>query len=199
MITASILVRGGEGLGLDVVERLRNREEGALIEVMNEYGNQLLRLAVLLVKDHLVAEEVVQDVFVTAFQKIEQLKDGNKLKSWLVMITMNECRKRMRKWSWKNITLHKDPDIEKNLIDLNDKQPEDSFILSWRDAQLHKQIQNLPYKYREVITLFYFQELSIKEIVELINEKENTVKTRLSRGRDLLKNHIERGGDNIAK
>ena len=50
---------------------------------------------------------------------------------------------------------------------------------------------NLPIKYREVIYLFYFEELPIKEIAIVIEVKENTVKTRLRRAKELLKNGLE--------
>lgn len=190
-------MKGGEGL--DIVQRLKNKEEEALVEIMNLYGNSLLRMAVLLVKDRYVAEEVVQDVFVIAYKKIDQLNESRKLKSWLIMITMNECRSRMRRWSWKNIFLHKEQEEENHIAANIEIQPEESLLITWRNTQIHEAIGQLPYKYREVITLYYFQELSIKEITEMIFEKESTVKTRLSRGRGLLKKLIQEGGEDIAK
>lgn len=184
---------------LEIVKRLRNREEKAYLKIMNLHGNHLLHIAILLVKDHYIAEEVVQDTFVTAFKKIDQLDEAKKLKSWLITITINECRSRMRKWSWKNILLHHDSQSETNIVDENGQGPEEALLITWQNAQLHEAIGELPYKYREVITLYYFEELSIKEIIEMINEKENTIKTRLSRGRRLLKKSIQKGGEEIAK
>jgi len=49
--------------------------------------------------------------------------------------------------------------------------------------------------YKEVLILYYFEELSIKEISKILNEKEGTIKSRLSRGRILLKKALERGGE----
>lgn len=185
------------GEGVNLVSRLKNNEEEALIELMNLYGDSLLRTAILLVKDPQLAQEIVQDTFVIAFQKIDQLHEESKLKSWLLSIATNGCRVRMRKWSWKNIFLHQDEDLENQIVD--EFQVEQSFIVMWRDTQLHEAIMILPYKYREVITLFYFQEIAIKEIAELIKEKENTVKTRLARGRALLKTELKKGGVENAK
>jgi DNA-directed RNA polymerase specialized sigma24 family protein len=90
---------------LDLHSRLIAKDEEALRMLMNQYGNTLLRTAYLLVKDTYVAEEMVQDTFIIAFEKANQLQDPTKLKSWLTTILMNECRARMRKWSWKNILL----------------------------------------------------------------------------------------------
>lgn len=184
---------------MNIVERLKKKEEKALRELMEQHGDTLLRMAYLLVKDLQVAEEVVQDVFVTAYQKINQLNEQQKLKSWLITITMNECRRRMRKWSWKHIFLHKEGDEDASLPEENKFQPEEMFIHAWEHTQIHEAIQQLPYKYREVVTLFYFQEFSIKEIAKMLDEKENTIKTRLGRGRAALKQLLEEGGDLIAK
>lgn len=184
---------------MEIVQRLRDREEEALVEIMNLYGNHLLHIAILLVRDHQIAEEVVQDTFVIAFEKIAQLKEAKKLKSWLIMITTNESRRRMRKWSWKNIFLHHDSQSEMNIVDEVERTPEEAFQLTWQNRVLHEAIGELPYKYREVIALYYFEELSTKEITEMINENENTIKTRLSRGRKLLKELMQKGGEEIAK
>lgn len=191
-------MKGGERLD-HMMKRLKKKEEDALMELMNLYGNHLLRLALLLVKDHQLAEEVVQDVFVIAFKKIEQLSDEKKLKSWLITITTNECRQRMRKWSWKNIFLHQKDGGEDGIVDDKSIPLEEIFIISTRNQHLHEQIQQLSYKYREVIALYYFEEQSVKQIAMLINEKEATIKTRLSRGRGLLRILLEKDGDDIAQ
>ncbi len=184
---------------MNLVERLKQKEEAAVIEMMDRYGDSLLRTAILLVKDPHLAEEVVQDTFVTAYQKIHQLHDERKLRSWLLMITANGCRGRMRKWSWKNIFLHQEQEQEDHLIDEHELLPEETLIATWRDQQLRDAITLLPYHYREAITLYYFQELTIKEIVAFLKENENTVKTRLARARTLLKIELMKGGVDIAK
>ncbi|MFA9558654.1 sigma-70 family RNA polymerase sigma factor [Evansella sp. AB-rgal1] len=180
---------------MDLVDRLRLGEEEALVQVMDNYGDLLLRTAILLVKDSFLAEEIVQDSFVIAFQKIDQLKEKEKLKSWLIIIVANGCRGKMRTWSWKNIFLFKEDNEEEHLVD--EANPEDVVMIGFKNQSIHKAIHQLPYKYREVITLFYFHELSITETANVIKEKENTVKTRLARGRTLLKEILQKGGENF--
>ncbi|ADU31061.1 sigma-70 family RNA polymerase sigma factor [Evansella cellulosilytica] len=177
---------------MDVVDRLRNKDEEALRELMDSYGNELIRTAILLVKDEFLAQEIVQDTFITAFKKIHTLEKKEKLKSWLFIITLNGCKARMRSWSWKNIFLSKRGEEFTNIED-SKKIPEQLLIQSLNDGSLHKAIQSLSYPYREAITLFYFQELSIKEISFYIKEKENTVKTRLARARGQLKEVLTKG------
>ncbi|SDZ67562.1 RNA polymerase sigma-70 factor, ECF subfamily [Evansella caseinilytica] len=181
---------------MDLIERLRNKEEDALRELMNRFGDMLLRTAILLVKDPHVAEEVVQDTFIAAFQKINQLHDKDKLKSWLVKITMNGCRARMRTWTWKHIFVYKDGDEVGGVAD-DGLRPEELAEIAFRNSNLHAAIQQLPYKYREVVALYYFHELSVREIGNMLSAKESTVKTRLARGRHHLKQRLQTGGETI--
>lgn len=184
-------MRGGE-LALHLIDRLKEKDERALVEVMNKYGDYLFRTAFLLVKDHQRAEEAVQDTFITAFEKIDQLHDPEKLKSWLTTITLNCCRSQLRKWSIKHIFPSFDL-LEWTKEDDTVQSPEETILqLAW-NKNISEAIQQLDYKYREVITLYYFNELKIAEIATHIQAKENTVKSRLKRGRSLLKDLLVKG------
>jgi len=177
---------------LHLVDRLKEKDEHALIEVMNTYGDYLLRTAYLLVKDHHTAEEAVQDTFITAFEKIHQLEDEQKLKSWLTTIVINRCRAQMRKWSWKNIFTTYDV-FERIKENEPAQSPEDFILKMAQNEKISDAILQLDYKYREVITLFYFNDMKIKEIARHIQSYENTVKSRLKRARILLKQIVMKG------
>lgn len=153
---------------------------------MNQYGNTLLRTAFLLVKDQHTAEEVVQDTFIIAFEKVDQLREPEQLKSWLSTIVINQCRTRMRRWSWKNILLSF-KDKEDEWQEEHEKSPEQTILDMDLSQNLSKAIQELDYKYREVITLYYFNEWSVDEIALHLQQNSNTIKTRLARGRQQLK------------
>lgn len=157
---------------------------------MELYGDYLLRMAFLLLKDHQTAEEAVQDTFLIVFEKVSQLENEAVLKSWLTTITMNRCREQMRKWSWKHIFLNFDI-VERFNENEASPGPEDTLLeIEW-NQQITTAIQQLDYKYREVITLFYFNELKITKIADLTGIKENTVKSRLKRGKQQLKQILE--------
>ncbi|CJO25063.1 DNA-directed RNA polymerase specialized sigma subunit [Streptococcus pneumoniae] len=68
---------------------------------------------------------------------------------------------------------------------------EQTVIQNAEDRELASAVMNLPIKYREVIYLFYYEELSIKEIATVIDVKENTIKTRLKKAKELLKEGLE--------
>ena len=157
---------------------------------MDQYGDYLLRMTYLLLKDRYWGEEAVQDTFITAYTKIEQLRDANQLKSWLTRIAINHCRMKQRSWSWRKLIpfARVDEIIEEQV----EPDTEEIFLQQARNHRLGESVQRLDYKYREAITLFYYSELSIQEIVEYTNLNENTIKSRLARGRELLRKQWEK-------
>ncbi|MBM7662898.1 RNA polymerase sigma-70 factor (ECF subfamily) [Bacillus mesophilus] len=179
---------------MNLVQRLQQKEEKALVQLMELHGDYLLRTAFLLVKDRQVAEEIVQDSFIVAFDKIDQLQHEERLRNWLTMISLNLCRSRMRKWSWKHILVGFEDKFENLEDDEIVNGPEDMLMTLSQNTELYIAIQQLDYKYREVITLHYFNELKVNEISDQLNEKDSTIKTRLSRGRKLLKEILLKGG-----
>ncbi|PYI57562.1 RNA polymerase [Paenibacillus flagellatus] len=156
---------------------------------MREYGDGLLRTAVLLVGDRQAAEEAVQDAFLTAYAKIGDLQDPSKLKSWLTRIVVNRCRMKLRTWSWRRLL----PFGGLETMPEGDAEPgpEDRLLLEWRNGRLADAIRKLAYPYREAITLYYFNEMSVQDIAGQLNVSANTIKARLARGRARLKRLLE--------
>ncbi|WP_237087966.1 sigma-70 family RNA polymerase sigma factor [Paenibacillus bovis] len=150
-----------------------------------------MRIAFLLVRDRQAAEEAVQDTFIQAYRRIGQLQDASKLKSWLIRIVINRCRMKQRTWSWRNIFpgggAEELPDAE-----LTGSAGADELVMKYIDQHhLVQAVQQLDYMYRECIVLYYFQEMSIQEIADQLKSKENTIKSRLARGRSQLRRLLE--------
>ncbi|MBT2291022.1 sigma-70 family RNA polymerase sigma factor [Paenibacillus albidus] len=172
---------------MKIIERLLAKDESALRQLMDEYGDMLLRTACLLLKDRQTAEEAVQDTFIQAYAKIGQLQDPEHLKSWLLRIVINRCRMRQRTWSWRNIfpaAQHVDP-LSNGPVTA--EAAEELFIKKWQQGQLTEAVRSLDYLYRECVVLYYYHDMSIREISAQLDTAENTIKSRLSRGRQLLK------------
>lgn len=167
--------------------------QAILHELMEKYGNYLTRTAYLLLKDQHLAEEVVQDVFVKAYQQAHQLKAPNKIKFWLTSIVYNESRSHMRKWAFKNVFARETSQLPEQLQDTY--QPEVALIKTFESKNLSEAILKLSQRHREVISLYYYNELTINEISKLIQTNENTVKSRLSRARTDLKKILNEGND----
>ncbi|WP_157796545.1 sigma-70 family RNA polymerase sigma factor [Bacillus sp. FJAT-45037] len=173
-----------------LVERLRTGEEEALAEWMDRDGHTALRIALLFLNDQHEAQDAVQEAFILAYQRMEQLSDAEKLTKWLTTIVISQCRRRTRKWSFKHIFLsYKEEPLDKAGIDT----PLSILETKETSRQLAGIIQQLEAEYREVIALFYYGEYSIKEISDLTKTKENTVKSRLARARRQLRKFLEEG------
>ncbi|RXZ81762.1 sigma-70 family RNA polymerase sigma factor [Paenibacillaceae bacterium] len=157
---------------------------------MDTYGDYLLRTAYLLLKDRQAAEEAVQDTFLTAFEKSSQLRDAQSIKSWLTTIVINRCRMKQRTWSWRNLFPSADT---WRYIEEEGPDPEEKLLLKWRNGKLLEAIHRLDYIYKEALTLYYYNELTIKEIAACTKQNENTVKARLSRARMQLKKYWQEG------
>lgn len=179
----------GEVAVLDVIGRLKQRDEAALQWIMCQFGDELLRTAFLLLRDRYDAEEAVQDSFIQAFRHIEQLQDESKLKNWLIRIVVNRCRMKQRAWSWRRFL--PSPRMEEMMGGLPTPGPEEKLLTKWRNEGLSQAIHRLKYIYRESITLYYFNEMSVSDIAGYLQLSENTVKARLARGRQQLQQMLE--------
>lgn len=171
---------------------MREKDEAALRALMEQYGDELMRTAYLLVKDKQAAEEAVMDTFIQAYRKIHQLQDPDRLKSWLLRIAVNRCRMKMRTWSWSRIFPL--PHVEQMIAE-EEPGPEALLIDSGRNEKLSEALLKLDYKYRETIVLFYYNGLTVAEIAGQTDSNENTVKARLARGRSKLKGMLEEQED----
>jgi RNA polymerase sigma-70 factor, ECF subfamily len=168
-------------------------KECSLDSLMKEYGQSVLWLAYSYVKDKNLAEEITQDVFISCYEKMDTFREESSIKTWIYRIASNRCKDVMksRAYKYKKLT--------QSLFDhyfSNDQTPEAAFIKKSEESELSTKVLTLPLKYREVIFLYYFENLKLEEISTLLSIKTNTLKTRLHRGRDLLKQMYERGAGN---
>ncbi|WP_409342971.1 RNA polymerase sigma factor [Paenibacillus sp. MBLB4367] len=171
------------------LDQLRSGRGSALRQLMDSYGNDIYRTAFLLLKDRHLAEDISQEAFLAAFRNIRQFNGTGSLKGWLLQITVNLCRGKMRRASWKRLIFREIADYELPSAEPGPEKAADGLSLTYA-------IRQLPYKYREAIVLHYYQGLSVKEMGGVLEESEGTVKSKLSRGRKLLRAKLEEGGWN---
>jgi RNA polymerase sigma-70 factor, ECF subfamily len=157
-------------------------------EIMNQYGQEILRLAYSYVNNKEIAEDLTQDIFVKCYKNLHTYSGKSKLRTWLWRIAINHCKDFHRSWYTKNVVIAGEEmpsnGTKKELV-------EQAVIQKEEDDELIAAIMKLPIKYREVIYLFYYEELSLKEIALVTDTGLNTVKTRLRRAKELLKEELE--------
>ncbi|QFT87498.1 ECF RNA polymerase sigma factor SigW [Bacillus sp. THAF10] len=158
---------------------------------MEEYGERLTGLSYNYVKDWKQAEDIVQDVFVQCYQNYEKSVAVASIKAWLYRIAINKSKDLLKSAGFKRVIR------DSNLFAFFtswELSPEKDLLKRSEEEFLSRSVLLLPIKYREVITLYYYEECSIEEISALLGTNQNTIKTRLNRGREKLKKMMERGG-----
>ena len=151
--------------------------------IFNLFKNDVYRLAFSYTKNYFETEDIVQSVFIKLYKNFYKFEDDVSIKKWLTRVTINEC-KTLFLSSWK-----------RKMFPITDKE-EKIAIDQQKESNLIDSLFQLPKKYRIVLFLFYYEDYKIKEIAEILNIKESTIKTRLNRGRSLLKDILKGGIQN---
>lgn len=172
-----------------IIDGFLSEDKGLLMdEIMNQYGQEILQLAYSYVNSKVIAEDLTQDIFVKCYKNLHTYNGKSKLRTWLWRIAINHCKDFHRSWYNKNVVIageeFPDNSPKSELV-------EQAVIQKEEDDELIAAIMNLPIKYREVIYLFYYEELPLKEIAVVTDAGLNTVKTRLRRAKELLKEELE--------
>jgi RNA polymerase sigma-70 factor (ECF subfamily) len=172
--------------------------EVALERLMQEYGTKVLHLAYYYLKDRHLAEDVAQEVFIKAYRNWDSFRGESSAYTWLYKITVNLCRDKARSAWWRRLLPSEDPRASENgaydTAAAPEDSPEDAALKSDRRDAMMEQVMKLPEAYREVVVLFYYQDLSTVEIAQITGQNENTIKTRLFRARAMLKELLVKGG-----
>lgn len=161
-------------------ERIDANEFADLVQV---YQNNMYRLAKSIVRKDCDAEDAVSNAVYKAYRSINTLQKKDSFKSWILKIVSNESLMLLRKN--KKVVIMKEP--------LNENIPERAVPDS--DYDIWNTVQQIEDKYRVIVVLFYYEDLSVKQIGEILNLNENTVKVRLHRARNLLKQELTKKGE----
>jgi len=146
-----------------------------LEEAIRAHGDSLLRLCFLYLRDRQLAEDAVQETFVRAWRSYGGFRQDSSDKTWLTRIAVNVCKSALRR---------------ERPLPLSDA-PEGSYEAQFRDDTVLQAVCALPQKLREVVLLYYFQELSTPEIARMLHLPRNVITARLSRARAQLKTDLK--------
>ena len=144
-------------------------------EVVTKHENRLYRTALAITGNRSDAEDIVQETFLRAYVKAPEFESEDHEKAWLIRVTINLCKSRLR------------TSRRKRIVPLLESYP----ASEPQQHELLEQIMTLAPKYRTVIHLFYYEGYSIKDISKLTGQKESTVRSHLSRARKKLKSILK--------
>ncbi len=149
-----------------------------LDKICEKYGDRLYAAAFNICRQQQDAEDAVQDALLAYYRTDKEFETEEHIKAWLLRVTVNAAKSTKRLFWNRNRTSY-----EEYMDSLIFEEPSDRILMD--------EVLALPEKYRIVIHLFYFEEYKTREIAEILKLSENTVKTRLSNGRKILKTKLE--------
>ena len=164
----------------DVQELLKKRRyERAFEQLFEQYGKKVFRMAVMMLEDTGRAEEVTQDIFAKLWQALPAYDGRAAPSTWLYTIARNTCLSAVRAESYRKTTSLKEASgpTESNTALLK---------IEWEEY-----LSKLPDIQRDVIVLFYLEEKSVRDVGEILDLPEGTVKSHLHRARRALANMME--------
>ena len=146
--------------------------------VVRTYADMVYKIAYRYVFNPTDAEDVFSETFLRYFKKERTFESEEHRKAWLIRVTIN-CAKELLSERTQS------EELNEEIAGAEEKTSQDEILA------LHEAIEALPEHQKEVIKLFYLQELSVREIAEILGKNENTVKVTLSRARERLRSFLE--------
>lgn len=168
------------------IERLKRGDITVFGDVLDFYDPKLYYIAISRVKDENIAREVVQDTFVNLYLNIKKLKKVKNFDAWIIKILINNCNKKYRKRKYTEISYE---DINAEVFMADEKEIGNLID----DITFFDIIQFLNEQDRTIMSLYYKDEYTTKEIAKILGMNENTVRIRIKRARDNIK--IKNEGD----
>lgn len=148
---------------------------------IDRYADMVYRLALTQMKNRTDADDLFQEVFVRLVSHIQELESWEHVKAWLIRVTINCAKKHYGQYWNKNVDYMDEPERLSGQTE-SYEIPEEHPV--WAA------VQKLPPKYRLIVHLYYYEELSVAEIAGLTKQRESTVKSQMHRAREMLRNLI---------
>lgn len=155
------------------------RTDDCLENIIKAYSNMVYRLAFSQTRNKSDADDIYQEVFLRYIGKKPQFETEEHRKAWFIRVTVNCCKK-----LWASSWLRKTEPLDETI----------TFEMQ-EGTDLHHELLKLPMKYRTVIHLFYYEDMSIEEISKCLNQGPSTIRTQLTRARYKLKEYLKEDYD----
>lgn len=166
----------------------------ALEQLVDAYGNGVLQLAYFYLKDRDLAEDVFQEVFTRVYLQWHKFRGEASPKTWIYRICVNLCHDKLRSWSMRKMKLLGEEFLAGARLTMTEPDAEDEVIAKADRETLLQVVMALPVEYREVILLYYYEEMDTHEVAAALGSNTGTVRSRLFRARAKLKQMLTEGG-----
>lgn len=203
MATSVLDLSSGRAAGYDadcddlrLVELLRQGVEGAYEELLARFQQQVYTLSLRLLNDSSEAADVVQEVFLKVFRNISSFRGQSTLKTWIYRITINEAHN-ARRWFFRHrrreVELDTNPEESRNwkeIIPDHSRSPFEMALEGEQHTMIEAALNRINPIFREAVVLRDITDLSYEEIAEILGVSLGTVKSRILRGREALREEL---------
>lgn len=173
----------------ELVLKAKQGNAEAYTKLMLEIRNDLYKICKTRITNDDEIDDVIQETMIRSFKNIRKLKDNKKFKSWIITILINNCNK-----LYKEKQKHKLINIDdENYKSIENKQYSNSIETKDDDLDFYNLISDLKYEERIIIILYYSERFTFKEISKILHTNENTIKTRLYRAKEKIKEKCKGG------
>jgi RNA polymerase sigma-70 factor (ECF subfamily) len=158
----------------------------AISILVRQYETRVFRLALSIVGDQAEANEITQETFIAALRALPSYQEQQSFKAWLFKIALNHCRSHLRKRK----VLERLRTTLSSILQVDTQRqvlPEEAAIQNEKEAAIWTSLKQLDERFRTVMILRYFHELSIAEISEILSVNEGTIHSRLYSAREKLR------------
>lgn len=173
----------------ELVRRLKNGEKEAFEDIVALLKYNLFIIAIATVKDEYIANEAIQETFIALYLNIKKIKNAEKIECWAASVLVNNCKRLIKKYN-------------KNIISFEDIKIETTFSNNEYDKindylDFLKIIEFLNSEERTLMTMYYMDDYTTKDIAKILKMNENNVRSKIKRAREKIK--LEKGDENSAK
>lgn len=167
------------------IQKIQNGDMQAFKNIVEKYQEKVRNLTYSILSEKSLVDDVAQEVFTKVYLKLNGFRFESKFSTWLYQITLNKCRDELRKKTMKSFFVIREADETPTQSHLTDSIESNDL-----SEIVRENISQLPRKLREVVILKDINDLSYREISNVLKCNEGTVKSRLFRGRLELKNRL---------
>ncbi|WP_159462240.1 RNA polymerase sigma factor [Halobacillus sp. Marseille-P3879] len=165
-----------------------NRDQ-SLNEIVEDHYAALLRTARCYVKESMTAEDMVQEALLKAYERFDLFQKGNNMKAWVFRIMINLCKDHLRSYTKRNVMPWEDQWL--HCREAEDSNPLEILVEKEEHEYVREAINHLKPDYHQAVNMYYFHDLSVKQMSNVLHLNENTLKTRMKRARDHISGEIK--------
>lgn len=169
----------------ELVERAKEKDEVAFAKLIKNIEKELYVVAKARLNDKEDIGDAMQETIFKGYRNINKLKNNYSFKPWIIKILINECNHIYKK---KEHTIsYDDKEMEKYIANVENNE----------DLEFDLLIKDLNYEEKTILTMYYCSKYTTKEIGQILNKKENTIKSKISRSKEKLRNKLLKEGEMV--